>query len=48
MKKTIWFILGVLLALIVIMGYKRLPESKKRYIAYVAEQIPYLPARYFV
>ncbi len=48
MKKTIWFILGVLLALIVIMGYKQLPESKKRYIAYVAEQIPYLPARYFV
>ena len=48
MKKIIWFSIGILAALALILFYLQLTETQKRYLVYFARQIPYLPARYMV
>ena len=34
--------------IVMIMQYTRLDEPKKRFITYLARQIPYLPGRFYV
>jgi hypothetical protein len=46
MKRYIWFIIGVILAVLIVVTYSRLSESQKRYLAHLGRQIPYLPGRY--
>jgi hypothetical protein len=48
MKRRFWLRLTVLIAFGLVYAYSRLSDSKKRTIAYLVRQIPYLPARYFV
>ena len=48
MKRIFWFLLGAALASALVILYRRLPQGQKRYLAYLAKQAPYIPARYFV
>jgi hypothetical protein len=48
MKKRFWLRLSILIGFGMVYAYSRLSDSKKRYIAYLVRQIPYLPARYSV
>ena len=49
MKKGIWlWIIILILAVVGVVGYSRLSESKKRYLGYISRQAPDLIARYFV
>ena len=45
-KRRFWFRIGIILAFLLVYGYSRLSVSKKRYIAYLLRNLPYLPARY--
>jgi hypothetical protein len=48
MKSVRWFIFGIAFAALLVFIYTNLSESQKRYLAHIAKQIPFLPARYFV
>ena len=48
MKKLLRFLLGVALAWGLYTLYQQLPPSRKRFLAYLARQIPYMPLRYSV
>lgn len=52
-KKTlttgqIVFVLLLLLAVTLLIGYQRLSDSQKRFVQNLVRQLPYLPARYAV
>lgn len=48
MKNQLWFVLGIIAGVVLIVTYTRLSEVQKRKLVYMARQIPYLPARYLV
>ena len=48
MKRYFWLVLGTVLGVVVVVLFLQLSESQKRRIVYLAKQVPYLPARYFV
>jgi len=41
-------VLALAALVVMIMQYTRLDEPKKRFITYLARQIPYLPGRFYV
>jgi hypothetical protein len=41
-------VLALAAVIVMIMQYTRLDEPKKRFIIYLARQVPYLPGRYYV
>jgi len=47
MLKRIAFVLGMVVAVVLILQYQQLDESKKRYLINIARQIPDMPGRYF-
>lgn len=48
MKRILGFVLGAALAWALYTLYQRLSPSRKRFLAYLARQVPYLPLRYTV
>jgi hypothetical protein len=48
MNKIRLFVVGTLICILILFIYSRLSESKKRYLRYLTERLPYMPFRYFV
>lgn len=48
MKRFLRFCFGVALAWGLFIAYQRLSPSRKRFLAYLARQVPYMPLRYSV
>ena len=44
----LWLWIVLILLAIALIGYGSLSKSKKRYLGYIARQVPSLIARYFV
>ena len=47
MVKRIAFMVGVMAAIVLVLQYRQMDESKKRYLINIARQIPDMPGRYF-
>ena len=41
-------VLALAALIVMTMQYTRLDESKKRFITYLARQVPYLPGRFYI
>ena len=48
MKRFTWFLFGSFMALLLVILLALLSPSQKRAIWHTLQQVPYLPARYFV
>ena len=47
MLRRIAFLAGVVAAVVLVLQYRQMEESKKRYLINIARQIPDVPGRYF-
>jgi hypothetical protein len=47
MLKRIAFVVGVVVSVVLILQFRQVDESKKRYRIDIARQIPDMPERYF-
>jgi hypothetical protein len=47
MLKRIAFVAGVVVSVVLILRFRQLDDSKKRYLINIARQIPDMPGRYF-
>ena len=47
MLKRIAFVVGVVVSVVLILQFRQMDESKKRYLVNIARQIPDMPGRYF-
>jgi hypothetical protein len=47
MLKRIAFVVGVIVSVVLILQYRQLDGSRKRYLINIVRQIPDMPGRYF-